>query len=133
MSAPGYMLSFDGSDDSILVGSTNAFPSGNSAYSWEAWVRAGTVGMLQNFFSWGLDGLDGRCVQIGLDTSGTVVINHWGAVYSWVTGYTMPVGEWTHLAGTYNGSGVETLYVNGIPAATKTTVSRLERSRRTGT
>ncbi|SLM32559.1 exported hypothetical protein [Desulfamplus magnetovallimortis] len=111
---PDYVLYLNGASGYGVKNSSTGIPSGNSAYSWEMWVNAATTtGQDRKVFSWGVDGINDNSVQVGFNSSGYLVINHWGASNDWTTPYLMPQHSWIHLAGTYNGT-TETFYVNGV-------------------
>ena len=110
--------SFDGTNDKILTPNTG-IPTGNSDYSWSAWVYHTGSG-IEKFLSWG-DNNTNQAVMAGIE-SGFVVVDHWGD--DWTSTCAMPTNTWTHLAGTYS-AGTETIYKNGAYCDKKTGIATL--------
>lgn len=97
-------LSFDGSNDYVNIGN---LLSSNSSYTKEAWVysngsQTGNIISAPNYPFW-------------LDNNRLAAANNFGAMNYWVQDTAQfPVGEWVHVAVTYNaGNSTMTVYKNG--------------------
>ena len=115
----GYALDFDGSNDYVSLGTSATLRPANTV-SVEAWVYAHTAGTWVAIF--------GNLFDTGSDEAGygLFTYDNTGNMMFWVqtsggttNGYgnypqaTLPLNEWTHFAGTYDGSNLR-LYVNGV-------------------
>jgi hypothetical protein len=110
---------FDGNDDFITL-NVSKMPSGlNPTYTWSTWVYYRTSAAHQKIFTWGAASTN-EGVYISIYSGGTVGIDHFGN--DWSTGQAVPQGQWTHLAGTFDGNTTETLYMNGVQVKQRTTV-----------
>ena len=57
----------------------------------------------------------GWCIPImGLTSSGQIAVNSWNSGSVPITGPSVPLLTWTHVAATYSSSNGERLYVNGV-------------------
>jgi len=110
----GEAFSFDGDGDYVSVGHDDSLNMTN-AITVDAWIRPSGTGLnngiilMKNYLKYGLIWLPGTGkITFSLDIGG------WADHLSTST---VPVGEWTHVAGTYDGSNVK-IYINGSLDAT---------------
>jgi hypothetical protein len=109
---------FDASNsDKVDVGYNPAWNS--SAFSFECWARVtgGSNTTASPLTSRNAPTTQGYYVQVSSNNvwqfcSGTGINNLWHTL----SGPAVTPGRWTHLAGTYSGTG-KTFYVNGLPVA----------------
>ena len=105
-------VSFDGSNGYAQLGATN-IPATNAAVTISTWVNftnPTSPSGNQNIVV--LAGAGGNYVQLGA-RNGTYTVWPSGAGTS-VTGPAASAGAWHHVAYTYDGSSVDTLYVDGV-------------------
>ncbi|MGB0403595.1 MAG: LamG-like jellyroll fold domain-containing protein [Salibacteraceae bacterium] len=115
----GYALDFDGSNDYVSLG-TSTILRPVSTVTVESWVYAHTAGTWVAIF--------GNLYDTGSDEAGYGLFTNssTGNVMFWVqtvggttNGYgnypqvTLPLNEWVHFAGTYDGTNMR-LYMNGV-------------------
>ena len=110
----GGALLFDGVDDYARIADTLALPLGNSAYTQEFWLRLDapqpSYGGYGGFvLSRGAEGfVQGNHMVV---INGNAGLTHWGVDRD--TGVPLAVGEWHHVAATWDGSQ-ESLYLDGV-------------------
>ncbi|MBQ7190960.1 MAG: hypothetical protein IJR99_16270 [Kiritimatiellae bacterium] len=124
----------DGTSNGIL-GDTytghSGFPIGNSPYTCAVWVkRDADCPNNGSFFWWGVAGVNGQSVQFRfIDSYKTFALAHVGGVGYDFTGFTlseaMPAGEWHHVAATYNGNKVLSVYYDGQLVKRETTAKAI--------
>jgi hypothetical protein len=106
----GSALSYDGVDDYVSVASVSGL-SGNTPHSIEAWVK---VNSLPSNRAWilllGNEGVGSHHWLI--NSQGGTQFGVWGGGQ---TQPTLPVGQWTHIAITFDGTTLKS-YVNGEPS-----------------
>jgi hypothetical protein len=100
-------VKFNGSSGYAKLGTTG-LPAMNGAMTISAWVYLNSNSVNQAFVS--LDGT-GTYVQFGI-LGGKYAAWPWGATTT-ITGPVATTGAWHHLAYTYNGASVDTIYVDG--------------------
>lgn len=119
---------FDGDDDKITVPSSASFNTTTQRITVSAWIKADAwkAGSYQGSIicndNWADTNTHGFCLRCGASGKLDFVIGDGDA--SWHNAETaalMSAGEWTHVAGVYDGTAIRT-YINGIERAT-TTVS----------
>ena len=111
----GNSISFDGSDDRATI-------PGNSLYQFsdqftvEMWIKPNSYQDYEGAFSYGIDGAaEGGFAIAYFATGWCFYIKTTNSITSWETmiNASAPTAQWTHLAGTYDGSKAR-LYRNGI-------------------
>jgi hypothetical protein len=102
-------LTFNGSSGYAQLGA-NSIPGTSAAVTISAWVKFTNVGGSQNMVV--LAGGGGNYLQLGL-RGGLFTAWPAGAVTT-VTGPAAAPSTWYHVAYTYDGSSVDTIYVNGV-------------------
>ncbi len=108
------VLDFDG-NDYVDMGAT--FPS-FSQMTVSAWVKLDSYGAEQTIISAGYDGSESQWTMKVSDAAGHVSFHRYDSgFYGAETTSTLTTGEWTHIAGTYDGSNWQ-IYVNGHLEAT---------------
>jgi|Napbiome12C3dose_1001474.scaffolds.fasta_scaffold00057_2 hypothetical protein len=100
---------FNGSDDYIATGNYNE--SANQAFSASAWIKLNATQNATGVFGHKINGQSGWLFGIG-------TTNNKPALYTGTTGgyldaaSAIPVGQWTHLEVTYDGTN-RNIYING--------------------
>jgi len=116
--AVGQAFSFDGVNDHVRVPDASDLRF-TSAMTAEAWVFPTSIGSDQHIFSkWDIvGGINQRSYALAISSAGYAYII--GSPNGTATGYTVvyssatvPINQWTHIAGTYDGSNLK-IYING--------------------
>ncbi|MCP4111319.1 MAG: hypothetical protein GY749_38290, partial [Desulfobacteraceae bacterium] len=114
MIAPGNALEFDGTDDYVEVSYSDALNS--SVFTVETWAKVdGGSGTWRSVMT-SRDNFPQRGFIFYASTS-----DNWqfwignGSTWPKITGSSVVTGEWTHLAGVYDGTTM-TFYINGVSA-----------------
>ncbi len=100
-----YSLDFNGEQDHVVLNGSDVVPP----WSLEVMVNKGETDNYQHLLT-GPNSISGVRIE---QWWGTKVGFTEGGVADWTFNYTMPIGEWVHLAMTNSGSQTK-LYVNGI-------------------
>jgi hypothetical protein len=120
----GQAFSFDGTSSYIRV-PDNPSLHFTTAMTIEAWIYPTSLGAYQNIVSkWDWPGanaqkgytttvLPGGQVNIGICSDGSCAQGSGGSLCSVSGTSSLPVNQWTHFAGTYDGSYLS-VYVNGV-------------------
>jgi hypothetical protein len=97
-----------------------AFLWSTGARTFEAWVYLNSTSSNNTIF--GLDNeSSSNTWELFVNTSGQVVFRYYnGASQTVTTTSTVSTNAWTHIAFTYDGTSVITLYINGVSAGTGT-------------
>ncbi len=107
---------FDGTDDAITIASNSELDMTGSSSTIEAWINLEAIPGNDNWFD--VTGIDGKFGIYVTENAGDVVLDaYWdhsgGSDDLYQVGNTnIPVGEWTHLAITFDGTDARG-YVNG--------------------
>jgi prepilin-type N-terminal cleavage/methylation domain-containing protein len=120
-------ISFDGTDDYILVNNSASLSSNSMTLSMRIYIRDNPdcdgnnnwrslihKSSSESSASTGYDIVLEQDRRIAWDT-GTGVTDRW-----WPTGLTIPMNTWTNLTVTYDESGNKKVYVDGVLHSTKT-------------
>ncbi|NDC76168.1 LamG domain-containing protein, partial [bacterium] len=114
----GGSVSFDGQNDYIDIANT-VFPTGNSSYSLEAWIRpvsAGTSGII-GWGQWG-SGSQVNALRLG---GANKVINYWWSNDLEAPTSSLTNGQWHLVTATYDqASGNNRIFVDGNLLAQRT-------------
>ena len=113
-------LNFDGVNDIVVLDNTGAVGNlaftGTASFTLEAWVkREGNAG-LQMVISKYKGGLGGN-YYLALN-NGKPLFNRESYPYSVISDNVLPINEWHHIAGVYDGSNMK-MYVDGILVKTE--------------
>lgn len=103
-------LSFDGINDKVVVAASASLQM-TSALTIEAWIQPQAIPTIRQMIL----NKEGE-YELALSVTGTLelAIANSSPGWSWVdTGYKPPVGQWTHIAVTYDGSTIDA-YANGV-------------------
>ncbi len=114
INAPATALNFDGANDFINVPANAAFNTVN--YTAECWINPKSVGINFQHILGKRTSTTGW--NIFLTGANIVLWNGYGQV---ITGPTVPVNTWTHIAVTGDASG-QKLYINGLPVGSTNAV-----------
>lgn len=118
---PGNALSFDGVDDHIEIPHNAAFDIG-STFSFEAWVNPSSYSANGGFlFNKWENAAEDKFLRLNSD--GTLFFNLFNSVALLNSNSTIPIGEWTHVAVTYELGGNAAIYINGVLDASASGVS----------
>ena len=103
-------LRLNGNGQYVAIGGSATMPSGDSPYTIEAWIKPTTMGR-QVILGWGIFGSDNSSNVLRLSETG--LVNYW-----WSNDLEVPIkvnliGEWHHVAATYDGT-TRTLYLDGV-------------------
>ena len=115
-------LQFDGSQNYVTFG-TPITISDASPYTVEAWINpsvlASSYGLILGATAFG-------DAQLYFDTSVNAVIANTSGVGGGITSApsSVPAGQWTHIAVTWDGSTTLTLWINGVSAGTSATIGQ---------
>jgi hypothetical protein len=113
---PGYALSFDGVNDHLTATPAN-LPTGNSAYTIEAWMRPNTM-HVGAFAAWGTYGNPNQVNAFVLDVDG--LVNYWwGNDLKLLTPNL--AGAWHHVAATFDGT-TRRIILDGVSLTNDTPV-----------
>jgi hypothetical protein len=110
-------LAFDGSDDYVTVGNESDFDFTN-AVTLEAWIKpsttAGEHGIVTKNY-----GTGAHPYQLRVE-NGEITLGFYDGTWTPITtsGANIPVGEWTHVAGTYDKTTAK-IYINGVLSASQ--------------
>lgn len=106
----GQAFSFDGVDDYVSLGSSNATKITHNQLNLSAWINPISYKDSYSF----IVNREGE-YQLAISPTGQVVYSLAGTTSGWnytQTGYTVTLGTWTHLSVSYNGTFVR-LFANG--------------------
>lgn len=118
----GSALTFDGTDQSVQVASPVGLPTGNGARTVAAWVNlAGEVATsgtnrFQSLVSWGTPLADAQLFSLERAAAGSyarLYVTGWNNDAAGATTDALPLGEWVHVAVTFDGSTLR-FYRNGL-------------------
>jgi hypothetical protein len=108
-------LALDGSDDYVALPNTTPVPTGNSAYTLEAWIKPTSMGVY-GIIGWGNWGTPNQVNALRLSPTG--IVNYW-----WGPDLTVNTpnlsGQWHHVAATFNGT-TRTIYLDGVAVGSDT-------------
>lgn len=93
-------------------------PTSSTIYTWSAWVKRGSLGLLQNLFGAGTN------YSFGFTATDALVVTLNGTAAATTTALWRDPCAWYHLMYVQNGAS-QTIYVNGISRATGTTANSL--------
>ncbi len=127
---PGNALSFDGTSTYVSAAIPNYITNNGNSFTVEAWVNPATLtpASFSTLIAYGYDdGSSGNGISLGIGTTGTLQVLFSQVASVQETGYTFPAANhWYHVAMTrYGGSGVTTVYVNGVQTTNTFTNSPL--------
>jgi len=108
-------LSFDGADDAVIRTNVVGLPTGNSPHTIEAWVKINEVPIASRYWLLLLGNPGAGAHHWLLAGYGTTQFGPWDNSIGQVSP-ALPVGQWFHLATTFDGSMLR-VYVNGAVAA----------------
>ncbi len=116
----GAGLHFDGSDDRVSIPDANSLDL-TTDFTLEAWIKPTTLpGGERTIISKNRDvGLTGYRFM-AYDNTLAIVVNNGPEQHVVVSTQTLSLNTWTHVAATYSGGTVLTLYINGVQEATQT-------------
>ncbi|MVN75178.1 T9SS type A sorting domain-containing protein [Hymenobacter sp. HMF4947] len=115
LTPPGNALAFDGSDDYVALPNTTPVPTGNSAYTLEAWIKPNAMGV-EGIIGWGNWGVGNQVNALRLSPTG--IINYWWGPDLVVTTPDLS-GHWHHVAATFDGT-TRTIYLDGVAVGSDT-------------
>jgi hypothetical protein len=112
---PGNALAFDGTDDYVALPNTTPVPTGNAAYTLEAWIKPTSMGAY-GILGWGNWTTTNQANALRLSSTG--LINYW-----WNNDLILSTpdlsGRWHHVAATFDGT-TRTLYLDGVALGSDT-------------
>lgn len=118
----GCALEFDGNDDYAVIPVFTAAPSGNAAYTMEAWIN---ILKWRDYYN-GVDWYNGFIISRGAEgplsgnhlclVSKHIGLTHWARDTD--TQYPVELDRWYHVSATWDGAN-ESLYINGDKVWTK--------------
>ena len=107
-------VGFDGSTGYALAPFSSSLPTGSSPRTLEAWINpsvlpaSGNRGCIVSYGTAAVGQAQAICIY---NTSGTYQVGYYGDGPSVATNYAIPVGSWTYVAVTYDGS-IAKIYIN---------------------
>jgi len=107
----GNSLDFDGVNDYVAVTASNNYPSGNSNYTLEAWIKPNTHAT-NGIIGWGEWWDNGKVNALRLGANNTIH-NYWWGNDLIVTSGNLADGAWHHIAATFDGT-TRKIYVDGV-------------------
>ncbi|MFA6469873.1 MAG: LamG-like jellyroll fold domain-containing protein [Bacteroidota bacterium] len=114
-SGAGYALQFDGVNDYVMMGNAPAFSVG-AAVTYETWINPETTHNGYIFNKW-VGFLEDKTFIFSGDRVHFYLFNVFNASFLSSTS-TIPLGQFTHVAATYDGSTAK-IYINGVLDASK--------------
>jgi hypothetical protein len=125
-------LTFNRTDADYITTSMNNFPSGAEPRTVSTWVyRSSTTGYYQVIFGYGEDVTGYSVFGAFFDYLGNLYCwnNYFNNSYNFDTGIDIPLGQWTHIAFTYDGTDIRA-YKNAelISTTARTLATGLEKS-----
>jgi len=117
----GQALDFDGTDDyvDIGLGAGDYFTTLNSGFTVVGWINRASTGTYDIVFGAGRNpvgttaGDDNNGWKFGIDSSDVIKFTTLG-ILDYTSSVGVPVGEWAHIAATFNEAGTEVqIYLNG--------------------
>ena len=115
MAAPGNALAFDGVNDYLALPTSTPVPTGNGAYTLEAWMKPTAMGVA-GIIGWGNWGTTNQVNALRLSPTG--IINYWWGPDLSVTTPNLS-GRWHHVAATFDGT-TRTIYLDGVALGSDT-------------
>ncbi|MFM8930712.1 MAG: beta strand repeat-containing protein, partial [Gemmataceae bacterium] len=115
-SSNSYSLNFSGSSY-VPVPSNTSYPTGNSQYTLEAWIKPTTHGV-NGIVGWGTWGSTNQTNALRLNSNGQIV-NYWWNNDLYATPGNLADGNWHHVAATFDGT-YRRIYVDGVLLASDT-------------
>ena len=112
----GNSLSFDGSNDNVTIPGDNLYQF-NDNFTVEAWIKPDSWSDYEGFLNYAMDGGGSNQAGFGFVFFATgwrfyLKTEDYDDDYATMVSASTPVGQWTHLAATYDGN-ILTLYRNG--------------------
>ncbi|CAF4264687.1 unnamed protein product, partial [Rotaria magnacalcarata] len=110
-------LTLSGSSSYVQITGLRRLGTSSRSYSVAIWINptsvsGGTIMHLSSLTNGAQT--SGWCLPImGLTSSGHIAIDSWNGSDVPITGPTVPMNSWTHVAATYSSNNGERLYVNG--------------------
>nr|MCS5652475.1 LamG domain-containing protein [Candidatus Neomarinimicrobiota bacterium] len=111
----GNSISFDGSDDRVTIPSNSLYQFSDQ-FTVELWVKPNSYQDYEGAISYGMDAVNDAGFAIAYFATGwCFYLKTTDSIPDWPTmiAASAPTAQWTHLAGTYDGSKAK-LYRNGI-------------------
>ncbi|SVA83527.1 uncharacterized protein METZ01_LOCUS136381, partial [marine metagenome] len=114
---PGNSLSFDGSNDNVIIPESNLYQF-NDHFTIEVWIKpSGIPADYEGFLSYAMDASGDNQAGFGfvyfaIGWRFYLRTEDYDIDYSTMVDASTPVGQWTHLAVTYDGTSLK-LYRNG--------------------
>jgi len=117
----GTALDFDGVDDyvDIGLGAGDYFSTLNSGFTVAAWINRASTGTHDVIFGSGRNpvgttaGDNNNGWKLSIDDGDVIRFTTLG-ILDYTSGVTVPIGEWVHVAATFNDTGTEAeIYLNG--------------------
>ena len=112
--------STDGSGP-IATASDQSLPAGSAARTVEGWVRLPKDGTGNAVLvDYGGSGSCGSVMELGVVASGSVINQNWDCDgLNWATPFSLEDGQWHLIDFVMDGSGTDTLYLDGVSLGTK--------------
>ena len=117
----GGAYTFNGTQE--VAGTDAGLPEGNAARSNCAWIKPtalpslGNNNIINSYGTGGINQANGLALH-NVANKHKVKYFSWGSDFS--VNYTVPIGQWTHICGTFNGTTAK-LYVNGHQVGSRPT------------
>ncbi len=113
---PGYALHFNGTNQQLTVTSPTDLPTGNDAFTIEAWVKPDNQKLDDGIVSWGNSSFNAQFNGFMLTAGETYAFGLKHTFRNNVLELQTPdlSGEWHHVAVSYDGT-TRTLYLDGVP------------------
>ncbi len=113
---PGNSLLFDGSNDNVIIPGSNLYQF-DSHFTIEAWIKPDSWSDYEGFLNYAMDAGESNQAGFGFVFFATgwrfyLKTENYDINYPSMVSASTPVGQWTHLAATYDGSVLK-LYRNG--------------------